>query len=94
MVNIGLMVNWLFVGRTFFLCTVVTLTDTVESIDFIEKMKSLESLSFHNCKRGDLKPLFKCKSLKRVHILNKRHYTHKQSEINEYLNKKWNKVSE
>ncbi len=67
----------------------------IKSINFISKMTNLEKIYFRDCYDGILDPLFKCKSLKTACITkNKRHYTHTQSEINEYLNKKWNKVSE
>jgi hypothetical protein len=55
----------------------------VTSIKFIEYLKRLEHFSFVNTNvvNGDLSPCLKLKNLRHVGFLDKRHYSHKLSEI-------------
>lgn len=58
--------------------------DTVESIDFISTMPSLESFTFWNCIDGNLAPLISSKNLKKIYFYpNKRHYTNTLEQINQ-----------
>ena len=60
----------------------------IDNLDFILKLTSLEDLRFvnTNVKNGDLSPILRhLPLLKFVGFLNKRHYSHTESEINEYL---------
>jgi hypothetical protein len=60
---------------------------TVDSLDFVPKMKSLESITFRNVKDGNLNPLLKSNTLKWVYFSkNKRHFTHTLDEITIKLN--------
>lgn len=61
----------------------------LDSLQFINDMNSLEKIHFWECKDGDLNPLMKSSSLKTAYITsNKKHYTHTQAQIDEYLKSK------
>ncbi len=61
----------------------------IDSLSFITSLKQLEKIHFWDCKDGDLNPLFNCPSLQSAFITkDKKHYSHKQSEINDYLQSK------
>lgn len=61
----------------------------LDSLQFIGEMKNLEKIHFWVCKDGDLNPLMKAPSLKTAFITsNKKHYTHTQAQIDNYLNSK------
>lgn len=58
----------------------------LNSINFINSMKSLEKFHFWNCLDGNLHPIFDNINLKQVSITkNKKHYTHTQSQIDQFI---------
>jgi internalin A len=62
---------------------------TIDSLDFVPKMKSLETITFKNVKDGNLKPLLDSKTLEGVYFYpEKKHFSHKLDEINEILEKR------
>ncbi|MCJ8289627.1 MAG: hypothetical protein HRT58_03695 [Crocinitomicaceae bacterium] len=61
----------------------------LDSLQFISDMSNLEKIHFWDSKDGDLNPLMKSSSLKTAYITsNKKHYTHTQAQVEEYLNSK------
>lgn len=63
---------------------------TIKNLNFLYKMENLEEFRFvdTNVIGGDLLPLIKHPGIKRVGFLNKRHYSHKDNEIDDILMKK------
>jgi len=62
------------------------LATTIDSLEFVPKMKSLKSITFSNVKDGNLEPLLESKTLEDVYFYpEKKHYTHKLDEINKIL---------
>lgn len=56
--------------------------DELDSLSFVPSMSNLESITFWNCKDGNLEPLLKSKSLKQINFFpNKKNYTHTIEEI-------------
>jgi hypothetical protein len=55
--------------------------DTVDTLAFVPRIKNLKELYFKELKDGDLSPVLKAPNLKSARFLDKKHYSHKRSEI-------------